>query len=156
MTNVPSGSKRPHEGSHDREYDARKRQRGQDDARDWKDVHLRPPRSSSQRSRERIDRRDGERRPPRQEYRPRSRERDHRRVSSDYSRDRDRDRRDDRDKYRDKEAFHSRRDDPRAESHRRTRSPPRREETRSVSVNGHARADGHVPPRDDSEKEEGE
>ncbi|EPS98350.1 hypothetical protein FOMPIDRAFT_1148904 [Fomitopsis schrenkii] len=157
MTNAPSGSKRPHEGSHDREPDTHKRQRGRDDARDWKDVYLRSPRSSSHRSRECIDRRDGDRRPSRHDYHPRSRERDHRRVPSEHGRDRDRDRRDDRDRYRDRDVYHPRRDDPRPDLRRRTRSPPpRREEGRNISVNGHAHANGHVPPMDDSEKEEGE
>lgn len=161
MTNAPSGSKRPHEGSHDREYDIHKRPRGRDDARDWKDVYLRSPRSSSHRSRDRIDRRDSDRRPSRHDYRPRSRERDHRRVPSDYGRDRerdrDRDRRDERERYRDRDTLHHRREDPRSDPRRRTRSPPpRREERRSISVNGHTHANGHVPPRDDSEKEEGE
>ncbi|KZT74096.1 kinase-like protein [Daedalea quercina L-15889] len=154
MTNAASGSKRPYEGSHDRDYDPHKRPRGREDARDWKDVYLKSPRSSLHRSRERIDRRDGDRRPPRHDYRPRSKEHDHRRVPNDYGRDRDR--RDERDRYRDRDHYHSRRDEPpRDDPRRRSRSPPpRREDRRNGSVNGHVHANGH--PREDSEREEGE
>ncbi|KAH9930871.1 kinase-like domain-containing protein [Fomitopsis serialis] len=134
MTNTPSGSKRPYEGTHDRDYESHKRPRGREDARDWKDVHLKsPPKPRSSRH----------------DYRPRSREHDHRRAPSDYGRDRDRDR--DRDRRDDRDRDELRREDPR----RRTRSPPRNSR-RNGSVNGHAQSNGHAHPKDDSEREEGD
>lgn len=151
MTNIPSGAKRSWEGS---EVVSHKRPRERDDARDWRDVHLRSPRHKTHTGgRESVDRRDvGERRSRHgSEYRG-SRDHDHRR-SSDY---RDRDRRDDREKVRDRDQ-HLRRDGGRKENHRRRSPPSSRDDRGNGSVNGHSIVNGDVHRhRDDSEKEEGE
>ncbi|KAI0927771.1 hypothetical protein AcV7_009483 [Taiwanofungus camphoratus] len=144
---MPSGSKRSWEGG---EPESHKRLR--EDARDWRDVHLRSPRRKPTVSRERIDRRGSMDRRPKGDYRGRGGEYDHRR-SSDYARDRDR--RDDR--GREQERDHLRRDDGRRDNHRQ-RTPPLTHDHRPyASSNGHSHMNGHAQQsRDESEKEEGE
>ena len=167
MTNVSSGSKRPWDGPNDTGSHKRPRE----DARDWRDVHLDSPRrkGSGRRDSNDLDRRGGDRRPPRGDYRPRSRDRDHdRRRPRDYSGGRDR--RDDRDRDKEKERERdrsrgSRRDDGprrdnsrgsdrRRDDHRRSRrpSPPHSKDKR---VNGASDPHSHASNVQD-EKEEGE
>ncbi|KAI0074693.1 kinase-like protein [Panus rudis PR-1116 ss-1] len=146
MTNVSSGSKRAWEGGYDSSSSSHKRPRERDDPRDWRDVHLRSPKSPRRSSgrRDSVDRR---------EYRGRSREYDHRR-SSDYRgdyRDRDRDRRDDRDRERRDDRD---RDRSKHHDHRSYRDPDQRESRQGSAA---PPTNGHSPiVRDDSEKEEGE
>ena len=138
MTNTPSGSnKRPLEGSsrYDAEYqNKRPRERERDEPKDWREVHLRSPRSAgkqpsgSKREEGGADRRDYGRR-----------DADYRRAADS---GRGRDRRDDRDRDRDRD-YHSRRDSS------RKRSPHSARDHRSPAL-----SNGHL--KDDSEKEEGE
>lgn len=138
MTNVSSGSKRPWDGSNEKEVHKRPRE-------DWREVYLRSPRSP--RDTLQGDRRiSGDRR--RGEYRPRSRDHDRRR-SNEYGRDRDR--RDERN--RDRRGPHSRREGSRTRQGG-TSSPHTPLRYGSAQPNGHA-----GPPKSphiDSEKEEGE
>lgn len=150
MTNVPSGSKRPWDGSTD--TDSHKRPR--ESSRDWRDVHLKSPRGKPVPDRrDSIDRRRGE-------YRPRSRDRDGRRDRGRERReDRSRERRHDRDRDRARERdrdYYDRRDETR-------RDAGRRDEHRRLSPSGLPPnlSNGHtngraVTPKADSEKEEGE
>lgn len=148
MTNEPSGSKRPWEGTNG--ADSHKRPREDPSAKDWRDVHLKASASSK---RSPVDRR-------REERRPRSRDHDHHRRPSDYGRDRrddrDRDRRHDRDRERDRYRESSRREDAKGEDGRsddgRSATTPI---SRSTSVLTGA-ANGTPQPPDDSEREEGE
>ncbi|KAJ3553134.1 hypothetical protein NM688_g3777 [Phlebia brevispora] len=151
MTNVPSGSKRPWDGSTD--TDSHKRPR--EDSRDWRDVHLKSPggKPTSER-RDSIDRRRGE-------YRPRSRDRDGRRDRGrDRRDDRSRERRHDRDRDREREREYYdrrdeyRRDEGRREEHRR-RSPSGPSVPPTPLTNGHTNGRA-ATPKAESEKEEGE
>jgi serine/threonine-protein kinase PRP4 len=150
MTNVPSGSKRPWEGSNG--TDSYKRARDDPSGKDWRDVHLKPPRDGRRSS---ADRRRDERSTRRHS---RSREYDHYRRSSDYGRDRDRrddrdrERKQDREKERDRERYRERarqvsvREDSLKNSERRSPVTPRH----PSSANGTSQTQG------ESEKEEGE
>lgn len=148
MTNVSSGSKRSWEGTS--EPSSHKRPREREDTRDWRDVHLRSPRSKpSSNRKDAIDRRDSlDRR--RAEYGGRSRDYDHRRrdYSRDRDRDRDRDRRDDKDRDRDRERSYYRRDEPRRDDHQKV--SPKSE----VIANG--KPVNRTLSKNDSEREEGE
>lgn len=143
MTNVSSGSKRPWDGGH--EQSSHKRSR--DDARDWRDVHLRSPRRPSPHRRRDSRDRGG-----------RNRDFDRHR-SADYGRDRDRDRRDDRDRDR------GRRDDYREERTRSRDISSHQERTMSRKHTPTSPTNNVKPSEpsrhisvvnEDSEKEEGE
>ncbi|CAL1703133.1 unnamed protein product [Somion occarium] len=150
MTNVSSGSKRSYEGGH--EPSSHKRPR--EDARDWRDVHLRSPRRLSPHGRrDGSDYRDERRR---SDYRGPSRDHDHRPL--DYGRDRDR--RDERgrdsgrDKIRREERDRSR---PHSRDYHRERDGSRRGTTSSPTNRKTSEPARQVPVlREDSEKEEGE
>ncbi|PFH53527.1 hypothetical protein AMATHDRAFT_54690 [Amanita thiersii Skay4041] len=144
MTNLNSGSKRAWDGV---DSDSSKRARGREDYRDWKDVHLRTPsrRSSTERRHSRDRDLDSRRTSYDRRYDRRDRDLDHRR-STDYGRGRDRSgKRDERDWHKERER--ERRGDMYAhdERSRITKSSSPR------STNGHVH-----PPKDDSEREEGE
>ncbi|KIK93568.1 hypothetical protein PAXRUDRAFT_507894 [Paxillus rubicundulus Ve08.2h10] len=145
MTNVSAGSKRSWEGHNgEPESQSYKRQRGREDSRSWRDVHLRSPDDKRGKPSSRRDSRD--RRGHRSRERDRERvERDPRRAS-DYARDRDR--RDGREK--DRERDHKRRDDDRRDGRRRTPAPP--DQLSPVVSNGNVPP---LPPRADSDREEG-
>ncbi|KAH7890126.1 kinase-like domain-containing protein [Phlebopus sp. FC_14] len=143
MTNVPAGSKRSWEGHHGEPSESQpyKRQRGREDSKSWRDVHLRS--ADDKRSIQPSSRRDGD---DRREYRSREQERDSRRAI-DYSRDRDRR---DGPRERDRDRDHKRRDDDRRDDRRRRTSPPRERKSPVIS-------NGHVPPpKVFEDKEEGE
>ncbi|KZT19178.1 kinase-like protein [Neolentinus lepideus HHB14362 ss-1] len=132
MTNVPSGSKRPRDGSDD--HTSYKRTR--DEPKDWRDVHLR---SRTDSRRESIDRRDS------RDY---GRARDHvHRRGSDYDRGKDR-------RYSREHNDDRRRDKSRQREDSRARMDVPRDRRRSTPPRSHPR---HLrPPEPDSEKEEGE
>ncbi|KIJ63386.1 hypothetical protein HYDPIDRAFT_113375 [Hydnomerulius pinastri MD-312] len=140
MTNVSAGSKRSWEGNHgEPESQSYKRQRGREESRSWRDIHLRSPDDKRGKPRrESHDRRD-----QRSRERERDRDRDSRRASG-YTRDRDR--RDGRERDRDRD--YKRRDDNRKDDLRRRTPPPHDRPSPAIS-NGHA-------SRNDSDKEEGE
>lgn len=138
MTNVPSGSKRPWDGTPEKDLHKRPRE----ESRDWRDVHLRSPRGKPP-----TDKRDGvDKR--RVDYRARGRDRGHKR-SRDFSRERDR--RDDRD--RDRERRHDR---DRDRTHYSRREESRRDDTRRHDSPRQQLNGNGVARHDDSEKEEGE
>lgn len=156
MTNVPSGSKRPWEGSNG--TDISKRPREDPSATDWRDVHLKSPHKPPLDKRSPIDRRRDDRRPRSSDY--------NRRRSRDYSRDRnrrddrDRDRRQDRDKHRDRDRYRdrestARRGEPRRDDQRKDSSRLGTPISRSTSVLAGA-ANGTPRPPAESEREEGE
>ncbi|TFK45922.1 kinase-like protein [Heliocybe sulcata] len=139
MTNAPSGSKRPRDGS----YDAVSSKRTRDEPKDWRDVHLR---ARIDGRREALDRRDS-----RDYGRPRDFDR---RRRNDY--DRGKDRRYSRERSRDRRRDNSRgRDGSRA---RRDDARPPRDDPRDgrLSTPPRAKPSYSRPPEPDSEKEEGE
>ena len=152
MTNVPSGSKRPWDGSVDRDTTKRPR----DDSKDWRDVHLRSPRGKPS-----VDRRDSADR-RRDDYKPRSRERDHRRdYGRDRREDRSRDRRFDRERERERDRDRDRDRDNRTRRDDSRRDDARRDDFRRRSPSNLPPANGHSDgpngtPHVGSEKEEGE
>ena len=139
MTNVPSGSKRPWDGTPDKDVHKRARE----ESRDWRDVHLRSPRGNlPAERRDSTDRR-------RDEYRTRSRDHERRNYS------RERDRRDERDKERDRERRHDR-DRARDRDHYSRRADLHRDDRRRPD-SPRLQTNGTDPVRhEDSEKEEGE
>ncbi|EKM56132.1 uncharacterized protein PHACADRAFT_145251, partial [Phanerochaete carnosa HHB-10118-sp] len=132
MTNVPSGSKRPWDGSPELSH-----KRPRSGSRGWRDAHLGSPRGKPPADRrDSADRRKGD-------YGVGSR--DHERRSGDYSRDRRDGRHHDRERSRD---HHHRRHDSRREE-------LKREAGRHGFPRQHPNGNGTARP-EESEKEEGE